>query len=94
MQPIYLQRTWRYEIEEQHIQIKHGLFSKHHLIIPMSKVQYVNTNQGPLLRRYGLSTITIGTIASSHEIPAITEEEATALRNRIAQLANINEAEI
>lgn len=91
--PIFQQRTWRYEIDEQHIQIKHGLFRKYHLIVPMTKVEYVNTNQGPLLRRYRLSSITIGTIASSHEIPSIPENEATALRTKIARLAEINETD-
>lgn len=94
IKPIYLQKTWRYEIDEQHVQIKHGLFSRHHLIVPMTKVEYVNTNQGPLLRRYGLSTITIGTIASSHEIPTIPEAEAKELRNKIAFLANINDTDV
>lgn len=91
IEPIYRQRTWRYEINEEYIQLKHGLLHKHHLIVPMTKVQYVNTNQGPLLRRYSLSTITIGTMASSHEIPAISEKEAVTLRNRIAYLAKVNE---
>ncbi|MEH7461900.1 PH domain-containing protein [Bacillus thuringiensis] len=90
--PIYRQRTWRYEIDEQYIQLKHGgKLMRTHLIIPMSKVQYVNTNQGPILRKFGLSTLKIGTMASEHEIPAISEEKATELRENIAYLAGINE---
>ncbi|UIJ69956.1 PH domain-containing protein (plasmid) [Bacillus cereus] len=90
--PIYRQRTWRYEIDENYIQLKHGgLFMRTHLIIPMAKVQYVNTNQGPILRKFGLSTMQIGTMASEHEIPAISEKKATELREKIAYLAGINE---
>ena len=90
--PIYRQRTWRYEIDENYIQLKHGgVLMRKHLIIPMAKVQYVNTNQGPILRKYGLSTLTIGTMASEHEIPAISEKKATELRANIAYLAGINE---
>ncbi|OPD59695.1 PH domain-containing protein [Bacillus anthracis] len=90
--PIYRQRTWRYEIDENYIQLKHGgLFMRTHLIIPMAKVQYVNTNQGPILRKFGLSTIQIGTMASEHEIPAISEKKAAELRENIAYLAGINE---
>ena len=91
--PIYRQRTWRYEIDEQYVQLKYGgAINKTHLIIPMTKVQYVNTYQGPILQKFGLSTITIGTMASSHEIPAINETEAIELREKIAFLAQINEA--
>lgn len=87
--PIYLQRTWRYDINEHVIQLKYGFFHKHHIIIPMSRVEYVNTHQGPLLRRYHLSAITIGTITSQHEIPALKEDEAKQLRNKIITLAQI-----
>ncbi|MEI3607004.1 PH domain-containing protein [Pseudogracilibacillus sp. SE30717A] len=91
--PVYLQRTWRYEIDKDHIQIKHGYFHKYHAIVPMSRVEYVNTNQGPLLRKFGLSSITIGTIASSHDIPALPVEKAKELRNRIVYLAQIDDSQ-
>src|SRR5690625_2662365 len=87
IKPVYLQRTWRYEIDKNHIQLKHGFFHRHYTIIPMSRVEYVNTDQGPLLRKFGLSSVTIGTIASSHDIPAITVEEAKNLREKIVYLA-------
>ncbi|WP_240377056.1 PH domain-containing protein [Bacillus piscicola] len=93
IRPIYQQRTWRYDIDERHIQLKHGAIKKTHLIVPMTKVQYVNTNQGPLLRRYGLATIKVGTMASSHDIPAIPVKEAEELRTRIAFLAEITETD-
>jgi membrane protein YdbS with pleckstrin-like domain len=38
------------------------------IIIPMKKVQYVNANQVPLLRKYRLYTITFGTTTSTHQI--------------------------
>lgn len=88
--PIYLQRTWRYDINEHIIQLKYGFFHRHHIVIPMSRVEYVNTHQGPLLRKYRLSAITIGTITSQHEIPALKEDEAKLLRNKIVSLAQID----
>lgn len=87
--PVYLQRTWRYDINEHVIQLKYGFFHRHHTVIPISRIEYVNAHQGPLLRRYHLSAITIGTIASQHEIPALKEEEAQMLRNKIVSLAQI-----
>lgn len=85
-----MQRTWRYEIDEDFIQLKHGFLNRHHTIVPMSRVEYVNTEQGPLLRRFELSVLTIGTLASTHEIPALTLTEATIVRNKIARLAQID----
>lgn len=93
IKPKYLQRTWRYDIDADFIQLKNGLLHRHHVIIPMSRVEYVNTDQGPLLRRFGLASITIGTIASSHEIPALPVAEAERLRGKIAHLAKIEQKE-
>ncbi|KGA95715.1 hypothetical protein AJ85_01720 [Alkalihalobacillus alcalophilus ATCC 27647 = CGMCC 1.3604] len=93
IRPTLLQRTWRYEVDEDFIQLKFGVLTKRHYIIPMVKVQYVNTNQGPLLRYYHLSTLTVGTTASTHEIPAIPEQTAQALRGKIASFADLGESE-
>lgn len=87
--PLYMQRTWRYSIDEDFIQIKYGFFTKNHFIVPMSRVEYVNTVQGPLLRMYKVATLTIGTLSTPHDIPALTIEEAADLRAKIAHLAKV-----
>ncbi|WYP27014.1 PH domain-containing protein [Alkalihalobacillus sp. FSL W8-0930] len=91
--PIYMQRTWRYRVDDEYIQMKYGVIDQEHVMVPMVKVLHVSTNQGPILRRYGLSTITVGTTASSHEIPALPNEEAEDLREKIAVLAKVYEDE-
>lgn len=86
--PKYKQRTWRYEINENSIQLKYGRFlKKSYKVIPMNKVYYVNTHQHLLLKKYNLSTVQIGTIAYIHEIPALPEEEAKNIRKLISELS-------
>lgn len=91
IEPAFIQRTWRYEVDENYIQLKHGRWNMEHKIIPMAKIEYVMTDQGPFLRRAGLYSLIIGTTASSHTIPAIPEEEALRLRAQIASYANVKE---
>jgi len=87
--PIYKQKTWRYEIDINMIQLKHGgIFRRKHLIIPMNKVYFVDTYQGPLLKKYKLSSIKIGTIGYVHEIPCIPEKEASDIRDYIAHITD------
>jgi len=93
IEPIYRQKTWRYEIHDQFIQLKFGVLEKNHFLIPMTKIQYVNLRQGLLLRKYGLADITVKTMASEHEIPGLPLEEAKQLRMQIAKLAAIAEEE-
>ena len=90
IRPVLLQKTWRYDIDENYIQLKHGFINKRSLIIPMSRVEYVNTNQGPILRHYNLSVLTIGTITSANQIPAIPVAEAQEIRELIIHLAELD----
>ncbi|MFS0857511.1 PH domain-containing protein [Paenibacillus taichungensis] len=93
IQPSLLYKHWYYDVNEEFLQLKHGALTKEHQIIPMAKVQSVTTNQGPLLRKYGLYSVSVGTMGSSHNIPALPEEVALSLRNQIASYARINEVD-
>lgn len=50
---------WRYEVREAEIELQHGLFIVKRTLIPMIRVQHVDTTQGPLLRKYNLAVLTI-----------------------------------
>ncbi|MED3965874.1 PH domain-containing protein [Niallia taxi] len=93
IEPSLKQKYWRYDVDEEFIQLKSGIWKKQHQLIPMTKVQSVELLQGPLLRKYKLYSISVGTMGSSHQIPAIPEEEALELRNQIAHYAKIKEVE-
>lgn len=84
-------RRWRYEVSEREIYLKHGLIVIKRTLIPMVRVQHVDTEQGPFLRRYGLATVSISTAAGLHEIPALSVVDADALRDRIAELARVSD---
>lgn len=89
--PIIIQKYWRYGVDENFVRLKNGKFLQTDTVIPMTKIQYVEAEQGPILRRFGLYSLTIGTMRSSHGIPALPEEEAFKLRDQIAYHAKINE---
>lgn len=87
--PVYKQKTWRYEIDDHCIQLKHGgAFRRTHMIIPIHKVYFVDTYQGPIVKKYNLATIKIGTIGFVHEIPNLPLEKAVEIRSHIASLAD------
>lgn len=85
---------WRYEVNEAEIELQHGLFIVNRTLIPMVRVQHVDTSQGPILRKYGLAVITISTAATNHSIPALVMEEADELRQRISVLARVAEDDV
>lgn len=85
---------WRYEVRESEIELQHGLFIVKRTLIPMVRVQHVDTSQGPILRKHNLAGITISTAATNHEIPALVTEEADELRRRISTLARVAEDDV
>ncbi|WHY62312.1 PH domain-containing protein [Cytobacillus firmus] len=89
--PFIKYKSWRYDVDEEYVQMKSGVWQEKHLLIPMTKVQSVETVQGPIMRKYGLYSVTMGTMGSSHTIPALPESEAVSLRNQIAKYAKIKE---
>ncbi|WP_442857377.1 PH domain-containing protein [Bacillus sp. FJAT-42315] len=80
---------WRYEVREQEIELQHGVMITRRTLIPMIRVQHVDTEQGPVLRKYGLAGIKISTAATVHEIPAVEMEEAEEMRKMISNLARV-----
>lgn len=82
---------WRYEVFEDEIYLRHGLWIRTRTLIPMTRVQHVDTKAGPLLRAFGLSSVTVATAGGQHEIPALADEVADRLRDRIAALARVTE---
>ncbi|WP_232697640.1 PH domain-containing protein [Brevibacillus daliensis] len=91
--PFLVYKNWRYDVSEEFVQLKSGAIREDHHLIPMTKIQAVSTVQGPLLKKYGLCTISIKTIGTSHTIPALPKEAAVELRNQIAAFAKIKEVE-
>lgn len=88
-----LYKHWRYGVSEEFLQLKSGAIIEKHQLVPMTKIQSVSTNQGPILRRYSLYAITVNTIGSVHVIPALPETVAMNLRNQIAQYAKVKEVD-
>lgn len=94
IRPSVTWRTWRYEVSEQEIDLLHGVFVKTRTLIPMVRVQHVDTEQGPLLRRFGLSSVSVSTAAGSHEIPALADKVAARLRDQISVLAQVVDEDV
>jgi hypothetical protein len=60
----------------------------------MVRVQFVDTEYGPLMRYFGLTTLYVSTAATRFAIPALPKERAEALRGEIATLARVSEEDV
>ena len=86
--PIRFMR-WRYELSDDYLDIARGIIWRKRFIIPFIRVQNTDTRQGPVLRAFGLSSVTVSTAAGEHEIPGLETQGAEEVRDRAAELARI-----
>ena len=82
-------RHWRYQVDAQELDIQFGVFVVRRSLIPLVRVQHVDTVQGPLSKQFGLSSVTVSTAAGSHVIPGLSDQAADQLRDHISALARV-----
>lgn len=80
---------WRYEVSEDYLDIAKGIVWRKRYTIPFIRVQNTDTRQGPILRAFGLASVTVATAAKEHEIPGLEIGAAEQLRDRAAELARL-----
>lgn len=79
-------KRWKYEVSDKGIDMLRGIIIKKRTVIPINRVQHVDTRQGPVYRKFELASVAISTAATTHEIPALDNDTADELRNTISIL--------
>jgi membrane protein YdbS with pleckstrin-like domain len=85
-------RRWRWDVIPEGIVIRHGTFTVTETLVPMVRVQHVDTTSDIIEQALDLSTVVIHTAAGSHKIPLLSVVQADDLRDRIADLARTDGA--
>ena len=80
-------RRWRYEVREDEVDLQHGIVVVRRTLIPIRRVQHVDTETGPIQSSFGLSAVSFHTAAGSTSIPALDRAEAERVRALVAELA-------
>ena len=79
-------RRWRYEIRAEEVDLQRGIFWVSRTLVPLARIQHVDTQSGPLQRRFGLATVVFYTAAGANQIPELSAPVAAEVRDRISEL--------
>jgi uncharacterized protein len=82
-------RRWRYAVRDEEIDLHHGTFVVRRTLVPMRRVQHVDTQAGPLLGSFSLAAVAFHTAAGATTIPALESSTAEEVRARVAELARV-----
>jgi membrane protein YdbS with pleckstrin-like domain len=80
-------RRWRWDVRPEAIDLRHGTFTIRRTLVPMLRVQHVDTTRGIVEQWLDLATVVVHTAAGSHKIPLLRVADAAEVRDRIADLA-------
>ena len=86
--------TWRYDVTPTDIDLYCGIFVKKRIVVPLVRVQHVESKQGPIMKASGLASVLVSTAGESFEIPGLAEAEAAELRDRVAELARLAKEDV
>jgi membrane protein YdbS with pleckstrin-like domain len=78
---------FRYAVLEDEIDIYRGIIVRKRIIVPLIRVQYTDTTQGPLLRAFKLAAVKVYTAAGNQDIEGLATADAEELRDKVAVLA-------
>ena len=76
LQGRYTYRFTRFSIGERDLKLHTGWLFRKSVTVPFNRVQHVDTKQGPLLRAFGMTSVSVHTAVGEHEIEAIDDAEA------------------
>lgn len=84
-------RMFGYAELEDELLIRSGVMFQRMSVVPYGRMQQVNVETGPVLKRFGLASIELVTASATTEaeIPGVRLEEAERLREKLTSLGEV-----
>ena len=79
-------RAWGYSIDAEELQVRHGVWTEVHKLVPLDRIQHLDISQGPIERTFGVCRLvlhTAGTLHSQITVLGLTRTVAEAMRDDI-----------
>ncbi|MEV4318727.1 PH domain-containing protein [Actinocrispum sp. NPDC049592] len=88
IEPRLQYRAHRWEVTEQAVYVQSGVLVREWRIAPLSRVQTVDSERGPLQQSLGLATVTVTTASASGplKIRGLGKDEAAELVDRLTAI--------
>ena len=86
--PSFEYRYFRYDVRDHDLLVQQGVLFRRWCSIPHHRIQHVDTQQGPIDRILGLSSLKLYTasgVSADGSIPGLAEEDAERLRDELSR---------
>jgi membrane protein YdbS with pleckstrin-like domain len=78
--------AWGYGMDAEELQVRRGVWTRVHTMVPLDHVQHIDVSQGPLERAFGVCSLvlhTAGTLHSQIVLPGLARDTAERIRDEI-----------
>ena len=89
VRPVVRWRLFWYAITDDEIDLQHGWLVQSRTVVPMNRVQHLESEQGVLASRFRLAVLHIHTAAGAIVVAGLDQEDAALMRTRIGRLAHL-----
>jgi membrane protein YdbS with pleckstrin-like domain len=79
-------RAWGYNMDAEELQVRHGVLTQVHVVVPLRRVQHIDLSQGPLERACRVCRLLVHTAGTMHSrvvLPGLSRENAERMRDEI-----------
>ena len=79
-------RAWGYWMDAEELQLRHGVWTQVHTIVPLERVQHIDISQGPLERGFAVCRLLVHTAGTMHSrvvLPGLARATAERMRDEI-----------
>ncbi|HEY0113025.1 MAG TPA: PH domain-containing protein [Allosphingosinicella sp.] len=79
-------RAWGYGMAEDELEVRRGVWTQIHTVVPLERIQHIDVAQGPLERAFGVCRLilhTAGTLHSQVLVPGLSRADAERMRDEI-----------
>ena len=81
-------RQLGHAVAQDRLRIAQGAFYRSDMVVPFSRVQHLDVEQGPIERAFGIARLqlfTAGTHGDTIELPGLSHDDAVALRETVRE---------
>ena len=79
-------RAWGYRMDQEDLHLRHGVWTRTEILVPLDRVQHIDLSQGPIEKAFGVNRLivhTAGTQFSRVALPGLSRRDAERMRDEI-----------
>lgn len=89
--PFLEYKQWKYGIFEDKVELIEGIIIRKRTIIPISRIQNLKIEQGPIERMCKIASVNIITAGGTHKIPAIDLDDAEKVADNLKKIIELGD---